>query len=110
MANRERQLGKLKTVTAVKVPHVPEPGAGFLRHFEPIAGVAQIDRIDRLRFEVLKLYGVVVFITSTGQDDAFFSFDAQRFTVMLGNQPENFSIIPMINSLAGVESITSIRR
>ena len=92
MADRKGQLGKFKTVAAVKMPHVPKSGAGFLRHLDAVAGVAEVNRIDRLRFEVLQLHRVVVFITAAGEDHAFLRFDAHRLAVMLGDQSDDFAI------------------
>ena len=92
MANGKRQLGKFESVAAVKMPHMPEPGAGLLRHLDAVAGVAEIDRIDRLGFEILQLHGVVVFVAAASEDHAFAGFDAHRLAVMLGEQADNFAV------------------
>src|SRR5262249_26055835 len=53
VANGEWQRGKFKSETAVEMPHMPEPSAGFLRHLDAVACVAEIDGINWLCFEVL---------------------------------------------------------
>ncbi len=92
MADREGQVGKFKTVTAVKMPHMPEAGAGLLRHLQSVAGVAEIDRIDRLGLEILQLEGIVVFIAAAGEDDALIRLDTNRLAVMLGDQADHCAV------------------
>ena len=53
VANRKWELWKFESVTAVEMPHVPQRGASLLRHLDAVAGIAEINRINRLRFEVL---------------------------------------------------------
>src|SRR5262245_12516196 len=53
MTDGEGQFGKFEPVAAVEMPHMPQAGAGLLRHLDAVAGVAEIDGINRARFEVL---------------------------------------------------------
>ena len=92
MADSERKLGKFETVAAVKVPHMPKSRTGFLRHLQTVAGVTEINRINRLCFEVLQFHGVVVLVAAAGEDHALVRFYAQRTTRMLGNQSDDLAI------------------
>src|SRR5215510_11711625 len=92
VANGEWQLGKFKSVTAVEMPHMPEPSAGFLRHLDAVACVAEIDGINWLCFEVLQLHGVVVLISTAGEDHAFLCFDANFFSRSFRDEPKNLAV------------------
>src|SRR5438094_420325 len=54
----------------MKMPHVPKSRAGFLRHLQTVAGVTEINRINRLCFEVFQFHGVVVLVAAAGEDHA----------------------------------------
>ncbi len=88
--------------------HSPAPA--FCAIFTTVAGIAEIDRVNRLRFEVLQLHGVVVLIAAAGKDHALVRFDPHRLAVLLGNQADDFTIGLVINSFAGVASMTSMLR
>ena len=68
---------------------MPESGAGLLRHLDAVAGVAEIDRIDRLRFEILSFMASSFSYPPQARMTPLPALIRKRLTVLLGDQPDN---------------------
>ena len=88
VAEGDGELGRLEAVTAVDVPHVPQPGAGLLSHQEPVTRVSQgADGMEGLGLKILEPELLVVLETSGGQHHGLSRPDPQRDTLPFSDDP-----------------------